>query len=127
MENYVKHLIRLSFGCDLPVRSHTECLNINQHSHCLYYGKERENQLMLIKSASAMKISGIIFVYIFLDDKSPLKNLPVIVFLHGESFEWNSGNSYDGSILASYGQVIVVTLNYRLGALGKYQYHRRVQ
>lgn len=53
------------------------------------------------------------------DDKSPAQNLPVIVFLHGESFEWNSGNSYDGSILASYGQVIVITLNYRLGALGK--------
>lgn len=45
---------------------------------------------------------------------------PVIVFIHGESFEWNSGNAYDGSILSSYGQVIVVTLNYRLGVLGEY-------
>lgn len=44
---------------------------------------------------------------------------PVIVFIHGESFEWNSGNAYDGSILSSYGQVIVVTLNYRLGVLGE--------
>lgn len=43
---------------------------------------------------------------------------PVIIYIHGESYEWNSGNPYDGSILASYGQVIVVTLNYRLGALG---------
>lgn len=41
-----------------------------------------------------------------------------MVFIHGESFEWNSGNPYDGSILASYSQVIVVTLNYRLGILG---------
>ncbi|KAG5679905.1 hypothetical protein PVAND_009441 [Polypedilum vanderplanki] len=52
-----------------------------------------------------------------LDDSSQQRNYPVIVFLH-ESFEWNSGNSYDGSILASYGQLIVITLNYRLGALG---------
>lgn len=44
---------------------------------------------------------------------------PVMVFIHGESYEWNSGNAYDGSILSSYGQVIVVTLNYRLGILGK--------
>lgn len=29
--------------------------------------------------------------------------------------------SSDGSVLASYGQVIVVTLNYRLGILGKYK------
>lgn len=47
------------------------------------------------------------------------KKLPVIVFLHGESFEWNSGNPYDGTVLASYGELVVVTLNYRLGILGK--------
>lgn len=44
---------------------------------------------------------------------------PVMVFVHGESYEWNSGNPYDGSVLASYGQILVVTINYRLGILGK--------
>ena len=29
--------------------------------------------------------------------------LPVVVFLHGESFEWGSGNIYDGASLASLG------------------------
>lgn len=48
------------------------------------------------------------------------KKLPVIVFLHGESFEWNSGNPYDGTVLASYSDLVVVTLNYRLGILGKF-------
>lgn len=43
---------------------------------------------------------------------------PVMVFIHGESYEWNSGNVYDGSVLASYGGVVVVTINYRLGILG---------
>lgn len=47
---------------------------------------------------------------------------PVMVFIHGESYEWNSGNAYDGSILSSYGQVIVVTLNYRLGILGRFSF-----
>ncbi|KYB27545.1 neuroligin-3 [Tribolium castaneum] len=46
------------------------------------------------------------------------RRYPVMVFIHGESFEWNSGNPYDGSVLAAYGKVIVVTLNYRLGVLG---------
>lgn len=41
------------------------------------------------------------------------------MYIHGESYEWNSGNPYDGSILASYGRVIVVTLNFRLGILGE--------
>nr|XP_018900938.1 PREDICTED: uncharacterized protein LOC109033000 [Bemisia tabaci]XP_018900939.1 PREDICTED: uncharacterized protein LOC109033000 [Bemisia tabaci] len=50
--------------------------------------------------------------------KSITPKLPVIVFIHGESFEWNSGNPYDGSVLASYGKVIVVTINFRLGILG---------
>ncbi|XP_023245257.1 neuroligin-4, X-linked-like [Copidosoma floridanum] len=42
----------------------------------------------------------------------------VIVYIHGESFEWGTGNVYDGSVLASAGHVILVTLNYRLGILG---------
>lgn len=46
---------------------------------------------------------------------------PVIVFIHGDvSYDRDTGNSYDGSIWASYGRVIVVTLNYRLGVLGKF-------
>ncbi|KAK4018713.1 hypothetical protein OUZ56_000758 [Daphnia magna] len=42
---------------------------------------------------------------------------PVIVFIHGESYSWGSGNPYDGSVLAAVGKVVVVTLNYRLGVL----------
>lgn len=60
----------------------------------------------------------------FADGIGPQTKYPVIVYIHGESYEWNSGNPYDGSILASYGQVIVVTLNFRLGILGKPSEHR---
>ncbi len=44
---------------------------------------------------------------IFLSQKgsTAVRKFPVIVFIHGESYEWNSGNPYDGSVLASYGQV----------------------
>ncbi|GFY40339.1 neuroligin-4, X-linked [Trichonephila inaurata madagascariensis] len=48
-------------------------------------------------------------------------NLPVMVYIHGESYEWNAGNPYDGRVLASFGGVIVVTINYRLGVLGLFQ------
>ncbi|KAK8404413.1 hypothetical protein O3P69_007601 [Scylla paramamosain] len=41
-----------------------------------------------------------------------------MVYIHGESYEWNSGNPYDGTVLASYGRVVVVTVNFRLGVLG---------
>ncbi|CAH2239754.1 jg12173 [Pararge aegeria aegeria] len=46
------------------------------------------------------------------------KKFPVLVFIHGDSFEWSSGNPYDGRILSSYGNVMVVTVNFRLGVLG---------
>ena len=45
---------------------------------------------------------------------------PVVVFIHGEdNYEWGSGNLVDGSVLAALGDAVVVTLNYRLGILGK--------
>lgn len=44
----------------------------------------------------------------------------VLVWIHGDSYEWGSGNPYDGSVLAAHGHVIVLTLNFRLGLLGKY-------
>lgn len=46
------------------------------------------------------------------------RKFPVLVLIHGESYEWNSGNPYDGTVLASYGGLLVVTINYRLGVLG---------
>ncbi|MFT3924611.1 MAG: carboxylesterase family protein [Myxococcales bacterium] len=45
-------------------------------------------------------------------------NRPVMVFIHGGGFLTGAGSEYDGSTLSEAGGVIVVTLNYRLGALG---------
>ena len=44
--------------------------------------------------------------------------LPVYVFLHGGGFALGGGSLYDGSALAAAGNVIVVTVNYRLGIFG---------
>lgn len=48
------------------------------------------------------------------------QRLPVMVFFHGGYFVFGAGSLpvYDGSYLAASGNVVVVTLNYRLGALG---------
>eukprot|EP00079_Xenopus_tropicalis_P035531 XP_017949302.1 PREDICTED: neuroligin-1 isoform X1 [Xenopus tropicalis] len=43
---------------------------------------------------------------------------PVMVYIHGGSYMEGTGNVFDGSVLASYGNVIVITVNYRLGVLG---------
>lgn len=60
----------------------------------------------------------LLFLVSVTDDEEP-SPLPCIVYVHGESYEWNSGNPYDGTVLASAGKLIVVTINFRLGVLGK--------
>ncbi|MGY1828488.1 carboxylesterase/lipase family protein [Blastococcus sp. SYSU DS0541] len=49
---------------------------------------------------------------------TPRKNLPVMVWIHGGSWQTGSGDRYDAAELALEGDVVVVTINYRLGALG---------
>src|SRR5262249_20774497 len=48
------------------------------------------------------------------------ERLPVMVFIHGGAFVYGAGSLplYDGSYLAASGNVVVVTFDYRLGALG---------
>ena len=43
---------------------------------------------------------------------------PVMVWIHGGAFTGGSGKSYDARWLVTRGDVIVVTVNYRLGTLG---------
>ena len=52
------------------------------------------------------------------DRMLPLR--PVMVYIHGESYSWGSGSLHDGRALATYGKLIVITMNYRLGVFGRY-------
>ena len=45
-------------------------------------------------------------------------SLPVMVWIHGGSFENGAGSDYDPARIVKQNGVIVVTVNYRLGALG---------
>src|SRR5208282_5835510 len=44
--------------------------------------------------------------------------LPVLFWIHGGSNEYGEGSAYDPTPLVTQGHIIVVTINYRLGALG---------
>ncbi len=48
------------------------------------------------------------------------KRRPVLFWIHGGAFTMGSGSTpwYDGTAFATNGDVVVVTINYRLGALG---------
>lgn len=43
---------------------------------------------------------------------------PVLVWVHGGSFKDGGGSMYGGARMAALGDVVVVTINYRLGAFG---------
>lgn len=51
-------------------------------------------------------------------DQKPGEKLPVMVWWHGGGFTSGAGSDYDAQRLASQGHVVVVTVNYRLGAFG---------
>lgn len=51
-------------------------------------------------------------------DSGSQRRRPVMVWVHGGSNISGSGSIYDPAALATRGDVVVVTLNYRLGALG---------
>jgi len=48
----------------------------------------------------------------------PATKLPVMVFVHGGGYTLGGSNGYDGRLLSEKGAVVVVTINYRLGAFG---------
>ncbi|KAL0895250.1 hypothetical protein ABMA27_011404 [Loxostege sticticalis] len=80
---------------------------------------ERQHYMTKLKTFLKNESEDCLYLNIYVpyrDQKS--KKFPVLVFIHGDSFEWSSGNPYDGRILASYGNIMVITINFRLGILG---------
>jgi len=51
-------------------------------------------------------------------ERDPSERLPVMLWIHGGSFVSGAGSIYDPQRLVAENQIIVVTINYRLGALG---------
>ena len=58
-----------------------------------------------------------LYLNVYSESLDPQKRRPVMVWIHGGSFQFGSGASYDPQHLVRKG-VVIVTINYRLGALG---------
>ena len=58
-----------------------------------------------------------LFLNIYTPDSAPGPK-PVLVWIHGGAFMCGSGNDYDASTFARQNDVVVVTINYRLGIFG---------
>lgn len=57
----------------------------------------------------------------------PAKPYPVMFYIHGGDFYHGSSNSFHGHMMAAFYNVVVVAINYRLGALGKLQIFNHIK
>jgi para-nitrobenzyl esterase len=67
--------------------------------------------------ASPSTTEDCLYLNVFVS-RTDTSHLPVMVWLHGGGLFSGESSDYDGSKLAHDGHVVVVTLNYRVGALG---------
>jgi para-nitrobenzyl esterase len=82
----------------------------------------------ILASGSKLGDEDCLFLNVFAPKERVETKRPVMVFIHGGAYEVGSGNQdlvldgsgnlYDGTTLAAEQNAIVVTFNYRLGALG---------
>ena len=59
-----------------------------------------------------------LYLNVYTPRKGTSRPLPVMVWIHGGGFTGGAGSIYDAKVIASKGHVVVVTINYRLNALG---------
>jgi para-nitrobenzyl esterase len=59
-----------------------------------------------------------LYLNVYTPPALPRRALPVMVWIHGGGFTGGAGSIYDGAPLAAGHDVIVVTINYRLGPFG---------
>jgi para-nitrobenzyl esterase len=68
--------------------------------------------------ANTLSSEDCLFLNVWTPTGTAQKRRPVMVWIHGGGFVKGSGDIYDARRLVSRGDIVVVTVNYRLGALG---------
>ena len=90
----------------------------------IYEATEYPNRAMQEKTLSTLGLpvggavsEDCLFLNIYVPNTQTASR-PVLVWFHGGGFVAGSANEYDGSVLAEQGDVVVVTVNSRLGVFG---------
>ncbi|KAL9970952.1 hypothetical protein ACROYT_G023418 [Oculina patagonica] len=71
------------------------------------------------KTQTKMKSEDCLFLNVFVPSSiKPDDKMAVMVWIHGGGFSYGTSSVYPGGVLATFNDVIVVSINYRLGVLG---------
>jgi para-nitrobenzyl esterase len=106
----------LRFSPPVVKKKWDEVLDVTEYGHCAYQGyTQLEDFTGKLKPESEDCLNLNIWT-----PKIDNKKRSVMFWIHGGAFLMGGGidTIYDGSALAKRGEVVVVTVNYRLGALG---------
>ena len=99
----------------------TSWINRQNEQHNLYgntcgYVTEREYFFLLFLGESN---EDCLFLNVFVPATvKPSDKMAVMVWIHGGAFAYGSASHYPAGVLATFNEVIVVSINYRLGILG---------
>ncbi|WAQ93576.1 EST2E-like protein [Mya arenaria] len=79
-----------------------------------------QNKMKMVKFGVRSDNEDCLFLNLFVPSNKAATgdNHAVMVWIHGGGYTYGDGNMTTGTVLAGYGNVIVVTINYRLGMLG---------
>ena len=106
----------LRFSPPVSKKYWDDILDATEYGHCAYQGHTQLEDFMGKLQPESEDCLNLNIWTPSIDNKKR----PVMFWIHGGSFIFGGGidTMYDGSTLAQRGDVVVVTINYRLGALG---------
>ncbi|KAM9301766.1 pyrethroid hydrolase Ces2a-like [Gastrophryne carolinensis] len=114
---------------ELIVRSHsTGVCETERHEpdhRCLQYSKINVDTVKRYQSSfkTPPVSEDCLYLNVFTpSDRQKGLNLPVMVFIHGGGLVFWSASHFDGSALSAYEDVVLVSIQYRLGILGFFRY-----
>jgi para-nitrobenzyl esterase len=84
------------------------------------FGSRCAQPLSIVSPASTEE--DCLFLNVHVPDDIGKSKLPVMVFIHGGAFLSGSASDYDMTTLARTGHAVVVSINYRIGALGFFRH-----
>ena len=82
--------------------------------------KEFGSDCLQLDKGAALGSEDCLFLNVYKPSVTDGSLLPVMVWIHGGSFSMSGSNVYDFAALASNREMVVVSMNYRLGVLGFY-------